>query len=214
MHSIFREPINALTHLAGAVLAFIALIAMVVKASLLGSPLAIMAAILFGISLVFLYLSSGLYHSIIASPNVIAFFRRIDHAMIYALIAGTYAPLTLLALEGPTRWVLFGTVHALALFGIVFKLVWFHAPRFLSTALYIGMGWLSVFFIGPLHDVIGNAGIFWLVLGGVMYTIGGLIYGFKPKFVNWRGWGFHEVFHLFILFGSFAHFVCVFWYVF
>ena len=89
MHSIFREPINALTHLAGAVLAFIALIAMVVKASLLGSPLAIMAAILFGISLVFLYLSSGLYHSIIASPNVIAFFRRIDHAMIYALIAGT-----------------------------------------------------------------------------------------------------------------------------
>ncbi|OGX78348.1 hemolysin III family protein [Exiguobacterium sp. SH3S2] len=214
MNSIFREPINALTHLAGAVLAFIALIAMTVKASLLGSPLAIMAAILFGISLVFLYLSSGLYHSIIASPKVIAFFRRIDHAMIYALIAGTYAPLTLLALESPMRWVLFGIVHVLALFGIIFKLVWFHAPRFLSTALYIGMGWLSVFFIGPLHSVIGNGGIFWLLLGGFMYTVGGLIYGFKPKFVNWRGWGFHEVFHLFILFGSFAHFVCVFWYVF
>ncbi|MBU9722199.1 MULTISPECIES: PAQR family membrane homeostasis protein TrhA [Bacillaceae] len=214
MNLYIREPINGFTHLAGALLAFVGLIAMVIKATIsTGSALAIAAVIVFGISMILLYSASATYHMVIAKDKMIAFWRRVDHSMIYILIAGTYTPFCLITLNGVTGWILFGIISGLALFGVIFKLVWFHCPRWLSTTLYIAMGWVVVFFFSPLMDALHINGLLLLIGGGVLYTIGGVIYGTKPKFLSFKHFGFHEIFHIFILLGSLAHFLSVFLYV-
>lgn len=214
MTNFIREPINGFTHLAGAILAFVALLAMVVKATMTtGSPVAIAAVIIFGISMILLYSASATYHMVIARDKVIAFLRKIDHSMIFALIAGTYAPFCLIGLNGALGWIMFSIIAGIGLAGIVFKMVWFNCPRWLSTALYIGMGWIAIFVISPLSKSIDTGGVFLLIAGGVLYTIGGVIYGAKPKFLEFKYMGFHEIFHIFILLGSLAHFLSVYLYV-
>jgi hemolysin III len=209
-----REPINGLTHLAGAILSFAALLAMVIKAALTtGSSLAITAVIIFGISMILLYSASATYHMVMAKEKIIAFLRRLDHSMIFILIAGTYTPFCLISLNGLTGWVLFSIVAFVALCGILFKMVWFNCPRWLSTAIYIALGWVVIVVATPLSDIIGSTGLFLLVLGGILYTIGGIIYGVKPKFLKSKYMGFHEIFHIFILLGTTAHFLCVYLYV-
>jgi hemolysin III len=214
MNSYIREPINGLTHLAGAILSFAGLLAMVIKASLTtSSPIAITAVAIFGISLMLLYSASATYHMVIARDKVIAFLRKLDHSMIYVLIAGSYTPFCLITLNGVTGWVLFAIVTAVALSGILFKMIWFNCPRWLSTALYIAMGWIIVFAFSPLSESLSSAGVLLLLLGGILYTIGGVIYAVKPKFLEFNHMGFHEIFHIFIMMGSMAHFLCVFMYV-
>ncbi|MFD1038806.1 hemolysin III family protein [Virgibacillus byunsanensis] len=209
-----REPINGLTHLFGAILSFAGLLALVIKASTTAdSALAVMAVIIFGISMILLYAASATYHMVVAKDHVIAFLRRIDHSMIFVLIAGTYTPLCLISLNGVTGWVLFAVINMIALLGVTFKLVWFHAPRWLSTALYVVMGWIVIFFSSSLLPIIGFNGMLLLVLGGLFYTIGAIIYWLKPKFLSFKHVGFHEIFHVFILFGSFFHFFCIYSYV-
>ncbi|MFD1362530.1 PAQR family membrane homeostasis protein TrhA [Lentibacillus salinarum] len=209
-----REPINGLTHLAGAVLSLAGLIALIIKAAMTAeSALALMAVTIFGVSMILLYSASATYHMVIAKDHVIAFLRRIDHSMIFVLIAGTYTPLCLISLGGVTGWVLFAVVNSLALAGVVFKLVWFHAPRWLSTALYIAMGWLIIFFSSTLLPIIGGDGMLMLIIGGIFYTIGAFIYWLKPSILSFKHMGFHEIFHIFILFGSLFHFICVYGYV-
>lgn len=214
MNTFIREPVNGLTHLAGAILSFVGLLAMVVKVSMEGAePLELMAVIVFGLSLILLYSASATYHMVMARGKVIAFFRRMDHSMIYILIAGTYTPFCLIALNGATGWALFGIVSALAVTGVVFKMIWFHCPRWLSTALYLAMGWLVILFISPLSAALASEGLLLLIVGGAFYTIGGVIYGLKPKWLQFKHLGFHEIFHIFVLLGSFAHFSSVFFYV-
>lgn len=214
MTNYIREPINGFTHLAGAVLSFAGLIAMVIKASSsTHSALAISAVIIFGVSMILLYSASATYHMVMARDKVIAFLRRLDHSMIFVLIAGTYAPFCLISLKGVTGWVLFSIITATAVLGVLFKLIWFHCPRWLSTLIYLVMGWMIMFVVSPLSGSINVKGIFLLVLGGIFYTIGGIIYGTKPRFLKLKHMGFHEIFHIFILFGSLAHFLSVFLYV-
>ena len=214
MSAYIREPINGLTHLFGAILSFIGLLAMVIKVSMTSAaPLSIVAVIIFGVSMILLYSASATYHMVIARDHVIAFLRRIDHSMIYVLIAGTYTPFCLISMNGAMGWILFIIISSLALIGVLYKLIWFQMPRWVSTVLYIAMGWLVVFFISPLSEVLTVNGIILLVSGGVLYTIGGVIYGAKPKFLEFKHLGFHEIFHIFILLGSFCHFLCVFLYV-
>ncbi|OZU88720.1 hemolysin [Virgibacillus indicus] len=209
-----REPVNGLTHLFGAVLSFAGLLAMVIKASTVTeSTLAIAAVIIFGVSMILLYSASATYHMVVAKDHVIAFLRRIDHSMIFVLIAGTYAPLCLISLNGVTGWVLFAVISSIAVLGVTFKLVWFHAPRWLSTALYVAMGWIVVFFSAALAPILGIGGMAMLIIGGLFYTIGAFIYWLKPKFLSFKHFGFHEIFHLFILAGSLFHFLCVYLYV-
>lgn len=214
MNHYIREPINGLTHLGGALLSFIGLLAMVIKASSGGaSGLTIAALIIFGSSMILLYSASATYHMIIAKDKVISFLRRIDHSMIFVLIAGTYTPFCLISLNPGTGWILFGLVTIIAVSGILFKMIWFNCPRFLSTALYIGMGWIIVFVAVPLSETISSAGLLLLLIGGLFYTCGGIIYAIKPKFMEFKHMGFHEIFHIFILLGSLMHFFCVYWYV-
>ncbi|MEH7437686.1 hemolysin III family protein [Neobacillus drentensis] len=214
MNNYIREPINGLTHLAGAVLAFVGLLAMVIKTAMTEpSPLAITAVIIFGVSMILLYAASATYHMVIAHDKVIAFLRRLDHSMIFVLIAGTYTPFCFISLNGKTGAILFAIISSVAISGVVFKMVWFTCPRWISTALYIAMGWMIVFVFSPLTGSLNPMGLVLLILGGIFYTIGGVIYGAKPKFLETKYLGFHEIFHIFILLGSLAHFFSVFLYV-
>jgi hemolysin III len=209
-----REPINGLTHLAGAILSFVGLLAMVIKASsITHSALAISAVIIFGISMILLYSASATYHMVLANDKVIAFLRRLDHSMIFILIAGTYTPYCLISLKGVTGWVLFSIIMVITVCGILFKLIWFNCPRWLSTAIYLAMGWMIMFVISPLFGSINAMGVYLLMLGGLFYTIGGVIYGTKPKFLKSKYMGFHEIFHIFILLGTLAHFLSVYLFV-
>ncbi|MDR6125048.1 hemolysin III [Bacillus sp. SLBN-46] len=214
MNNYIREPINGLTHLAGAILAFVGLLAMVIKTAMTDpSPLAITAVIIFGVSMILLYSASATYHMVIAQDKVIAFLRRLDHSMIFVLIAGTYTPFCFISLNGKTGAILFSIISSVAISGVVFKMVWFTCPRWISTALYIAMGWMIVFVFSPLTGSLNPMGLVLLILGGIFYTIGGVIYGAKPKFLETKYLGFHEIFHIFILLGSLAHFLSVFLYV-
>ncbi|MFD1066394.1 PAQR family membrane homeostasis protein TrhA [Oceanobacillus locisalsi] len=213
MHKFIREPMNAFTHFIGIVLSIAGLILLVVKAARVGTPLDVGAVAVFGVSLILLYTASTVYHSVIAGPKTIAFFRRLDHAMIYVLIAGTYIPLCLIALHGTTGWILFWVVTVLAVLGVLFKLIWFHSPRWLSTLLYVLMGWIAVFYSGALAPIIGIGGLTYLIAGGILYTIGAVIYWLKPEFLKSRYFGYHEIFHIFILLGSLGHFLCIYLYV-
>lgn len=214
MNSYIREPINGLTHLAGALLSFAGLLALVIKASITtGSPLAITSVTIFGLSMILLYTASATYHMVISRDSIIAFLRKIDHSMIFVLIAGTYAPFCLISLNGAAGWTLFGIITLAAVCGILFKMIWFRSPRWLSTSIYIIMGWMVIFVVSPLSSILNPGGIFWLVAGGILYTIGGVIYALKPDFLRSKHLGFHEIFHIFIMLGSLAHFFSVYFYV-
>ncbi|GEM05405.1 hemolysin III [Halolactibacillus miurensis] len=210
MHTFFREPLNSLTHLFGIILSAVAMIVMLVKTETMTATISV---IIFGVSLLLLYSASTIYHGIKASPTVISWLRKVDHAMIFVLIAGTYTPFCLIPLRDSIGIPLLIAIWAIALSGIGFKLIWFHCPRIISTFLYIGMGWIIVFVFQPLADHIETAGLVYLVLGGVIYTLGGVIYAIKPKSLEFNHLGFHEIFHLFILAGSLCHFLAINYYV-
>ncbi len=204
-----KEPVNALTHLAGALLSVAALIWMIIKGVSNESMVQVASAIVFGTSLILLYTASTVYHWVPTTEKVTKILRRVDHSMIYILIAGTYTPVCLIALKGVLGYSLFGIVWGLAAVGIIMKLVWFSAPRWLYTAFYLILGWMAVFFIVPLYKSLPLEGFVWLIAGGLLYSIGSVIYATKSKRLKLSVFGFHEIFHLFVLGGSFSHFLMV-----
>ncbi|MBD7916031.1 hemolysin III family protein [Clostridium sp. Sa3CUN1] len=214
MEKYFREPINSLTHLVGAVLSLFALIAMLIKVIITNpSAVAITSVVIFGISLILLYTVSATYHGVITSDKVIFRLRKLDHSMIFILIAGSYAPFCLIALGGSKGTIFFTTIASIAIAGILFRMLWFNCPRWLQTALYIGLGWAAIFMLKPLSQALSPISLALLVLGGILYTIGGILYGIKPKKLQIGKFGFHEIFHIFIILGSLCHFICVFIYL-
>lgn len=207
----FREPISGFTHLFGAIVSLVGLILLIWKklTATNNSPLALFAVVVFGLSLIFLYTASTVYHLVCSKEKIILFLRKLDHSMIFVLIAGTYTPICLIALEGLWRWGLFIVIWSVAIVGIILKLTWFECPRWLYTFVYIAMGWLAIFAISPLSKALPQSGIALLIGGGIVYTLGGLIYAFKWPKLNLKYWGFHEIFHLFVLGGSFFHYMLV-----
>lgn len=201
-----EEKTNIISHAIGLALSIVALVLLVMRASLHGDMLQLISVAIFGLSLIALYTASTVYHSA-KGPGLRAHMRIIDHATIYVLIAGTYTPLTLIALGGSIGWVIFAAAWAMAATGISLKV--FFTGRFdlVSTLMYVFMGWIIVFAIKPLMDNMSSEGLFWLFAGGVAYTTGAVIYGIKKIPFN------HAAFHLFVLLGSFCHFVSVYFYV-
>ena len=201
-----REPINGLTHGIGALLAIVGLAALLYKAYDAGSISHLVAFAIFGISMVLLYTASSLYHSLHVKEHTLALFQKLDHSMIYVLIAGSYTPVCLIVLEGAWKWGLFITVWTLAALGIIKKFMTMSTPRWISTLLYLGMGWMGVILFPTLYEKLPLAFLGWIIAGGAAYTFGALIYGLKkPNFVP--GWfGHHELWHLFVLAGTSSHY--------
>ena len=173
----------------------------------------IVSSIIFSIGLVGLYTASTVYHGINAPIEKLEFLRKIDHIMIYILIAATYTPIGLIPLKGIVGYSLLTIVWTLTLIGIILKIFWMDAPRWISTGFYLLLGWISVFFIYPMVKVLPPIAISFLVLGGIMYSIGAVIYGKKSERLNIWKFGFHEIFHVFILLGSFFHFIMIYKYI-
>jgi len=201
-----EERINVLSHALGLVLSIFAFVLLVAYASRYGSLLHVLSFAVFGASLVILYAASTLYHST-TNPQRRVRFRILDHAAIYVLIAGTYTPIALVILSGSLGWLMFGIMWGLALAGIVLKL--FFTGRFsrASTVMYVLMGWLSIVVIKPLINNFSAEGLWWLLAGGIAYTVGAIVYSFKKIKLN------HAIFHVFVLLGSACHFVSVYFYV-
>lgn len=208
-----KEPVNAISHMFGALLSIAALSVLVSAAAIKASLWHVVSFSVFGSTLILLYSSSAIYHAISLSEEGERVLKRIDHMMIYLLIAGTYTPFCLIPLRGVVGWSVFGVIWGIALVGILIKASQFHLPRWISTAMYLGMGWVCLFVIYPLSQSLPGGGMFYLALGGGFYTIGAIIYGLKtPNFIPGI-LGFHEIFHFFVLAGSFCHFWSLYKYV-
>jgi hemolysin III len=207
-----REPVNALTHLLGAVLSIIGLVVLLMATLQNGNARHIVAVSIFGASLVSMYVVSALYHASTLSERGMGHFRRIDHVMIYVLIAGSYTPICLIVLGDRLGTVLLVSVWTLAAFGVFQKIVWMHAPSWLSTALYLGMGWIGVLLARPLISAASPGFFLWLLAGGIAYSLGAVIYSNKwPR--GAKVFGPHEIWHLFVMAGSFAHYWAILSYV-
>jgi hemolysin III len=208
-----REPVNGLTHAAGGVLAVVGLGVLLATAASTGRLDQLLAFGIFGLSLVALYAVSALYHLLPLSPAGVARLRRLDHMTIFVLIAGTYTPFCLLALDGGWRWGLLALIWSLALCGVILKLRWMDAPRWLSVALYLGMGWIAVIAASALLRAVPSGGFAWVLSGGLVYSVGALAYGLKRPNPFPGVFGFHEVWHIFVLAGSACHFWAVLRYI-
>lgn len=205
----FREPISGLTHLFGTILSIFGTFGLLAPAAHPAELLHSVAFAVFGTSLTALYGASSAYHLLRLSDNGMRWLRRLDHTMIYVLIAGTYTPVCLVALRGVWGWTLLGVIWGLALAGSLVTLFYLNKPRWLTAAIYIGMGWLVVAAFGPLMERMPVAGFLWALAGGLLYTGGAVIYALKRP-DPWPGvFGFHELWHLFVLAGSAAHFIMV-----
>ena len=200
-----REPFSGLSHLGGAILGIAALVVLVSVAR--GDPWHVSGFVIYGASLIVLYMASALYHLLPVGARHIARLRLFDHIGIYLLIAGTYTPICLVPLRGGWGWSLFGVVWGLALFGIIAEIVWRSAPYWLSLVLYLIMGWLVLIALGPLARILPHAAIGWLFAGGIVYTVGAAVFALdRPRL--WPGiFGAHDLWHLFVLGGSACHFV-------
>ncbi len=206
-----REPISSITHLIGGGLSILALVLLIVKQVLAPSINynLFVSTIIFGASMILLYFTSGIYHAISAKKEkLVLYMRKLDHSMIYVLIAGSYSPFCLYVLPRKTGIPVFVILWIIAIVGILMKILWINMPRILSSALYIGMGWVAIFVIKDLYINLVGPAFFLLVLGGLLYTIGGVIYAIKRP--NIKNWNFHDIFHIFIMLGSLAHFLLVF----
>jgi hemolysin III len=208
-----REPVSGLTHAVGGVLAVVGLGVLLETAASTGRLDQLLAFGIFGLSLVALYAASALYHLLPLSPAGVARLRRLDHMTIFVLIAGTYTPFCLLALDGGWRWGLLALIWSLALCGVMLKVRWMDAPRWLSVALYLGMGWIAVIAASELLRAVPPGGIAWVLSGGLVYSAGALAYGLKRPNPVPGVFGFHEVWHIFVLAGSACHFWAVLHYI-
>lgn len=201
------RPWSAITHGIGAVLGVIGMVLLLLRAAELGGGMRMTVFTVYGLSMVLLYTASTLYHCVNTSVKGRMNLRRLDHASICLLIAGSYTPICLLSLRGVWGWTLFGLIWAMAAAGIALSILWINAPRWLSAGVYLAMGWLAIIAIYPLSKVLSSHGMLLLLLGGILYTIGGVLYGLKWPGRNNPRFGCHEIFHVFILAGSIAHFL-------
>ncbi len=205
-YSVREERLNIATHAFGLALSLAALPLLIIRASAYGSAVHVVSFSIFGASLVILYAASTMYHS----AQEIRLRKRLnifDHASIYVLIAGSYTPFTLVTLDGTIGWMIFGISWGLALTGIILKLFFTGKYDILSTIMYVLMGWVIVFAIKPLINNLSSEGLIWLFAGGMSYTVGAIIYSVHKIKFN------HAIFHIFVLIGSFCHFISVYFYV-
>ena len=207
MMKIFREPVNSLTHWGGALFAVGGLIALLVIGW--GTPIKVISLIIYGVSLIAMFSASATYHMVQVKGRVLEIFRKVDHAAIYFLIAGTYTPFCVNAFAGFWKWGMLSIVWSLAFVGIIVKVFYVRAPRWFNAGIYLVMGWFSIGAVGQMLAALPAWVLGWLLAGGVIYTFGAIVYitkifNFKPGV-----FGFHEMWHIFVLLAAAAHFIAV-----
>ena len=210
-----KDPGSALTHFIAMLTAMVAATPLLIKAASVPGTMHLKALSVFIVSMILLYAASTVYHTFDISEHVNKILRKIDHMMISVLIAGSYTPICLLVLGGRTGLILLAIVWAFAIAGILIKAFWVFCPKWVSSVLYIGMGWTCVLAFTQLLNSLSPAAFVWLLAGGIIYTVGGVIYALKlPIFNNkHKYFGSHEIFHLFVMAGSACHFVVMYAFV-
>lgn len=204
-----KEPGSAITHFIGMLMAIFAAVPLLIKAAHEPSRIYIISLAIYAASLILLYAASTSYHTFDISPKINTILKKIDHMMISVLIAGSYTPVCLIVLKGRTGIILLSIVWAIAIAGILIKAFWVYCPKWVSSVLYIGMGWTCVLAFTQILNNMSPAAFGWLLAGGIIYTVGGVIYALKLPIFNSRhkNFGSHEIFHLFVMGGSACHFV-------
>ena len=215
MNITIREPGSALTHFIAMLLALCAAVPLLVRAAVHSGVKSLTAMTVFMISMVLLYAASTIYHSVNCSGRILRIFRKMDHMMIFVLIAGTYTPVCLLTLPKPSGLMLLAAVWGIALVGIFIKGFWITCPKWFSSVLYIAMGWSCLSVLGQMFSLLPLHAFLWLLAGGLIYTAGGIIYALRLPLFDARHpmFGLHEIFHLFVMAGSLCHFVFMFCYL-
>lgn len=210
-----KDPGSAITHFIGMILAIIAAAPLLIRAASVPGLLHIAALAVFIASMILLYAASTIYHTLDISEHVNKLLRKIDHMMIFVLIAGTYTPVCLIVLGNTSGYRLLAVVWGIAAAGILINALWINCPKWFSSMIYIAMGWVCITAIRSIVAALTPAAFGWLLAGGIIYTVGGIIYALKLPIFNskHKNFGSHEIFHLFVMGGSFCHFMMMYGYV-
>lgn len=210
-----KDPGSAITHLIGLAFALIGSVPLLTKAAYAPAHTHLIAVIIYVLGLVLLYAASSLYHSFDICDKVNRRLKKFDHMMISLLIAGTYTPICLITLKENIGIILLVIVWSLAIMAILFKAFWVTCPKWISSVLYIGMGWTCILALTNIYKALSLGGFLWLLIGGILYTVGGVIYALKLTIFNNRHkyFGSHEIFHLFVMGGSFCHYIVIYEFV-
>ena len=212
MQITIREPGSALTHFIAMILAAIATLPLLLKAALTSNDDYIKAMLIFALSMILLYGASTLYHSVNLKGKYLEFFKKMDHMMIFVLIAGSYTPICMITLGGSVGYDLLLLIWGIAFAGMLIKVLWINCPKWFSSIIYSAMGWVCVAVFGRLTSAMSATAFGFLLTGGIIYTIGGVIYAIKIPALDDKKkfFGTHEIFHLFVMGGSICHFICMF----
>lgn len=210
-----KDPGSAITHFIGMLMAIFAAVPLLIKAAHEPESIYIISITIYALSLILLYAASTTYHTFDKSRRINTILKKIDHIMISVLIAGSYTPICLLVLGGRTGIILLSIVWGIAIIGILLKIFWVYCPKWVSSVLYIGMGWTCVLAFTQILNSMSAAAFGWLLAGGIIYTVGGVIYALKLPIFNNRhkNFGSHEIFHLFVMGGSACHFIVMYAFV-
>lgn len=215
MNVKIKDPGSAITHFIGMLMAVFASTPLLIKAARQPDQIHLIALGIFISSMILLYAASTIYHTLDLSPKVNKLLKKMDHMMIFVLIAGTYTPICIIVLPQPLGMKLLALVWGIAIAGIIIKMFWVTCPKWFSSILYISMGWTCVLAFTQILNNLSNAAFGWLLAGGIIYTIGGIIYALKLPLFNakHRYFGSHEIFHLFVMGGSICHFIVMYVFV-
>ena len=210
-----KDPGSAITHGIAFLLAVAGAVPLIIKAARSYDVLHIVALSVFILTMILLYAASTIYHSVNSTEKVNRRLRKMDHMMIFIMIAGSYTPVCLLAIPGMTGYILLAVVWIIALLGMGFKYFWVYCPKWISSVLYIALGWACVFAFPQLLNTLSTGCFLWLLAGGLIYTAGGVIYALKLSAFENRhiNFGCHEIFHLFVMVGSFCHYIVMYVYL-
>jgi len=205
-NAIFRDPFSGFSHLVAAIASVAGLVLLIFQALDFGDTQDLVGFIIFGSGMIMMFLASAIYHLYNGKSEVIVHLKRLDHIAIFIMIAGGYTPLCLSPLRDDYGYALLSSVWGVAIVGILLKVFWLHAPRILSTGIYLFLGWACVFAVYPMLNNMTSTALWWMLAGGLSYSFGAIVYGTK-KPDPWPGiFGFHEIWHLFVIGGAFCHF--------
>lgn len=209
-----KDPVSSLTHYIGAMLSFIFGIPLIYK-GFMRSHLHGFTMIVFIVGMLALYNASGTYHAINSTKKVNRILKKLDHCMIFVLIAASYTPICVITLGNREGYTLLIVIWSIAILGVIMKMFLVYHPKWISSLLYIAMGWACIFSIVDIYARLGLYGFIYLLMGGIFYTIGGVIYALKLKIFNSRAslWGSHEIFHIFVMLGSLCHYLMMYYFV-